>query len=162
MREHKTFFGKIFGVAWDSIKSFFQKKFEEADHNLLETAIKITNVIKIALASGTANFLVSLTRTDLDNKILAIANQYLPLILADEIMLHGITIASTEEEVKAAFGKVLDSFGNMSTDKKEEFYTSIAANIYKLYQEIKSGKKITFGEAALLVEAAYQEWLNSK
>lgn len=162
MNTHKTFFGKIFGTAWDSIKGMFQKTIEAANHDFLQAAILVTNVVKTALSSGAAQFLVDLTKTDIDNKLLATANQYLPVLLADEIMLQGITTASTEEEVQAAYGKVLDSFGKMSDSKKEEFYTSLAANIYKVYQEIESGKKITFGEAALLVETAYQEWLNSK
>jgi|SRR6185312_689246 len=160
--QHKTFFGKIFGNAWDSVKAFFKKAFEDADHDLLEVVIKITNVVKIALSSGTAQFLVDLTKTDLDNKVLDIANKYLAILLADEIMLQGLKEATTQEEIQAIFSKVLDSFGQMTDDQKAKFYTSLAADLYKLYQEIKSGKKITFGEAALLVESAYQEWLNSK
>lgn len=159
--QHKTFFGKIFGSVWDSIKGVFQKQWDEANHDLLETAVKITNVVKIALASDTANFLVDLTKTDLDNEALAIANKWLPVVLADEMMLQGINSASTQDEVQAAFGKVLDSFGKFTTDQKEKFYTSVAATIYKVYNEIKGGQKITFGEAAKLVETAFEEWLQS-
>ena len=162
MRDHTTFFGRIFGTAWDSVISFFKKKFKDADHGLLEVAITVTNVVKQVLSSGAANFLVSLTPTDIDDKLLATLNKQLPIILANEIMIQGINQASTEEEVKSVFSKVLDSFGLMTDADKEQFYTSIAAKIYIVFQELKSGKKISFGEAALLVESAYQEWLNSK
>lgn len=159
--QHKTFFGKIFGSAWDSIKSVFQKQWDAADHNLLEFAIKVTNVLKIACQSGTATFLTDLTKTDLDNEALAIANKWLPVVLADEIMLQGINSASSQEDVQAAFGKVLDSFGKFTSDQKEKFYTSVAAQIYKVAVEVKSGQKITFGEAAKLVESAFEQWLQS-
>ena len=159
--QHKTFFGKTIGTVWDSISGFFKKQWDDADHNALEAVIKITNVLKIACQSQTATFLTDLTKTDLDNEALAIANKWLPVVLADELMLQGINSASTQDEVQAVFGKVLDSFGKFTSDQKEKFYTSVAATMYKVYQEIKSGQKITFGQAASLVEKAFEEWIAS-
>lgn len=162
MPTHKTFFGRIFGTAWDSIKTFFSNTFANANHDLLEVAIVITNVVKNALSSNTAQFLVDLTKTNLDNEILAIANKNLAILLGDEILLQGVKDATTTDEIQAVFQKVLDSFGTMTDSQKEKLYTSLAADVYKLYLEVKSGQKITFGEAALLVESAYQEWLSTQ
>lgn len=159
--QHKTFFGKIFGSVWDSISGFFKKQWDAADHNGLELAIKLTNFVKICCQSQEANFLVSITKTGLDDAALAFAKKWLPSVLADLLLIQGINTASSEADIQVAFGKVLDSFGKFTTDQKERFYTSVAATIYKLYLEVQSGQKITFGEAAKLVQTAFEEWLAS-
>lgn len=162
MREHKTFLGKTIGVAFDAFKGIFVRAYDAADHDLFGAIITVTNVVKNALNSSVANLLVNLTKTDVDNQVLKIANDWLAKILADELMLKGLTNASTPEEVQATFEKVFETFGTLTPEKKEKFYTSIAAELLMIAEEIKSGKKITFGEAAKDVEIAYQAWLASK
>lgn len=158
-REHKTFFGKTFGALWDIIKAPFIKAYEEADHVLLEAAIIVTNTVKDALNSGVAKFVVGLTPTQLDDKLLKELNSKLPKILAGEMLLKGIDENSTEEQVQAVLAKILEEFGGLPDDKKAKFYTSLAAEIYIFLEETKNGKKVTFGRAAQVAESAYQEWL---
>jgi hypothetical protein len=161
-REHKTFFGRTFGVVWDGIKSIFEKAYEEADHVLLEAAILITNTAKDALKSGIVNIVVKATPTQLDDKLLEAVNKQLPKILAGELFLKGINDNSTEEEIQSVLKQVLDEFGGLPDEKKEKFYTSVAAEIYIFFEQTENGKKITFGKAAQLAESAFQEWLELK
>ncbi len=155
---HKTFFGKIFGNAWDSIKAFFNKVFQDADHNLLEAAIIITQGVKAALSSGVVADFVKLTPTKVDDDLLAIANQNLPKILASEILLKTLNKDNSEADDQAIITQVVNVFGGLSDAGKEELFTSIAAKVYVLLQQIKSGKKVTFGQAALLVESAWEQY----
>lgn len=161
-REHKTFFGKTFGVLWDLIKSPFVKAYEEADHILLEAAIIVTNTVKDALKSGVVSFVVKATPTQLDDKLLEALNQKLPKILAGELLLKGIDENSTDEEVQKVLEQILDEFGGLKEEKKEKFYTSVAAEIYIFLEETKNGKKVTFGRAAQVAESAFQAWLELK
>lgn len=159
---HRTFFGKIFGSAWDSIKSFFSKAWDDADHNLLEFAVVVTQALKNDLQSGVVKFIVDATPTELDNNILQAVNAFLPKLLADELLIKDVKDSSTEADAQEVAKKIVDSFGGLSSDKKEEFYTSVAAKIYVLAMQVKAGAHITFGQAAQLVESAYQEWENSQ
>lgn len=163
--KHKTFFGKIFGSAWDSIKGFFNKLFKEADHDLLQTAIIITEGLKAALQTGVIRTFVQLTPTKVDDNLLQIANDNLPKLLASEQLLQVLKTGATEADAEVILTTIVDNFGGLSDKGKEELYTSIAAKFYVLVMEIKNGKKITFGKAALLIESAweeYQQWKNSK
>lgn len=155
---HKTFFGKIFGSAWDSIKSFFNKIFEEANHDFLEASILITQGLKVALQTGAVKDFVSLTPTKIDDDLLNIANENLPKILASEILLKSLNPDNSDADNQAVIKKIVDTFGGLSDAGREELFTHIAAKIYVLFQQIKSGKKVTFGQAALLVESAWEEF----
>jgi hypothetical protein len=158
---HRTFFGKIFGTAWDSIKGFFSKAWDAADHDLLEFAVQVTQALKDGLQSGVVKAIVDATPTVLDENILQAVNNFLPKLLADELLLKDIHDNSTEADTQDVAKKILDSFGGLSDEKKEEFYTSTSAKIYALAVKIKHGEHITFGQAAQLVESAYQEWKNA-
>lgn len=162
MSTHKTFFGKIFGTAWDSIKSFFSKAWDNADHNLLEFAVQVTQKLKDGLQSGVVQAIVDATPTVLDNNILQAVNAFLPKLLADELLLKDIKDTSTAADVQAAAKEILDSFGGLSDQKKEQFYTSVSAKIYVLVMQIQHNQHITFGQAAQLVESAYQEWKSNQ
>lgn len=143
---------------WLSVK----KLFFNIDKNLLNASIKITQVVKLCVNSGIPDIIASLTPTGLDDNILVLAKKNLPIILADQILLQGITDTSTEAEIQVVFQKVVDSFGKMNDNQKEKFYTSVASELLKMFQYVKSGKKLTFGQAAIFAEEAYQAWLNSK
>lgn len=157
MREHKTFFGKIFGTAWDSVKVFFNKLFEEADHDLLQVCILLTEGIKAGLKSGVVTSFVNLTPTKVDDKLLAIANENLPKLLASEQLLQMLNANTTEADTETILKKIVDNFGGLSDKGKEELYTSIAAKFYALVMGLK-GKKITFGQSVLLIESAWEEY----
>jgi hypothetical protein len=158
---HKTFFGKIFGTAWDSIKSFFGKAWDAADHNLLEFAVTVTQALKDGLESGIVKAFVDATPTELDETVLRAMNVYVPKLLAAELLIKDVDENSTEADAQDVAKKILDSFGGLSSERKEEFYTKVSAKIYVMAMQIKHGQHITFGQAAQLVESAYQEWKNS-
>lgn len=154
MAKHKTFFGKIFGWIGDL--------FHSANEGFLKAAITITQTVKNALNSGVFDFITSLIPGDLDNKIVAILRAKVPILLADELMIQGIKEGASEEEIKALAVKVVDSFGGLSDAKKEQFYTSLAAQIYIFLKQHQNGEHITFGEGAALVESGYRSWQASQ
>jgi len=154
MAQHHTFFGKLFGWIGDL--------FHNANHTFLQTAIDVTQAVKDGLNSGIVDLVTGLIPGNIDNEIVTILRKNLPIILADEMLLQGINENSTEADVQALAKKIVDSFGGFSTDRKEEFYTSVAAKIYKLLKQVKDGQKVTFGEAASLAESMYQSWLQSQ
>lgn len=147
---HKTFFGKLFGWVGDLLHN--------ANKDYLQAAVDVTNAVKNFVNSGVATVLTAIIPTTIDDTIVATLKDKLPIILADELALQGLKADTTEEEAKATAQKILDSFGGLPDAKKEEFFTSIAARIYVEVQAIKAGTKVTFGEAALLVESFYQQY----
>lgn len=154
MSKHKTFFGKIFGWIGDL--------FHDANQSFLETAVTVTQTIKNVLSSPVVDIITGLIPSNVDNSIVSILRDKLPLIIADELLLRQFTsMPADEASAQAMAKKLVDSFGGLSDEKKEEFYTSVAAKIYILLQQAKSGVKVTFGQAAALVESAYQAWLAS-
>lgn len=157
-RKHKTLMGKIFGTAWDAIKSVFTA----ADKTLLKLAISITNAVKDALNSGITDFITKLIPGDLDDKIVEILRAKLPVLLADELLIEAAGEITTEEQARELGIKLVDSFGGLSDEKKERLYTSLAAEIYIFLQKHAHGEKVTFGEGAALAESMYRSWLESK
>ena len=157
-REHKTFFGKIFGSACDWLKD----QFEAANHDLLEVAINITQLVNDGLKSGVLDGLVSFTSTKIDDAALDLLRTQVPIFLAEELALKNINSATPDTDVRDILTEIVDAFGGLSDDKKEKLYTSVAASAYKLLMLVKEGKKVTFGQAAAMVETAYQAYLKSK
>lgn len=162
MKQHKTFFGKIFGTAWDSIKGFFSDLFEKADHDILQFVILATNEIKQGLQTGIIPVIVGMTETTKDDDLLAIANENLDKVIADAAILSGLSPTSTAEDFKAIAAKVLASFGVMADDTKAQLYTTISAKLYILYMKKKHNVDVSFGKAASLAEAGWQEFQASK
>ena len=153
MSKHKTFFGKLFGWIGDI--------FHDADKNLLQAAVKITEIVKSALNSHVADFATSLTSTKIDDKLLAIAREKITFILAKEMLVLNASKPATEDEAQDLAKKIIDGFGVLSDDDKAELYTKLAAKLYIFFKE-HEGKKVTFGEAAALAESAYQTWIKFK
>lgn len=155
-KQPKTFFGLLLKNAWNSIRGFFKRLFEDADHNLLEFAISLTTIAKNALQSKALDLLTGLTSTKVDDAILKLAREKVLLLLAAELIVHGLDAASTKEDVEAVATKITDVFEGLSDKDKGKLYTSLAAELYILFMDVKNGKTVTFGSAAALVEAAYK------
>ena len=154
MAKHKTFFGKIFGWIGDI--------FNNAKQDLLQVAIDVTNEVKNALNSGITDFITKLIPGTVDDKIVQVLKDKLPILLADELLIQQAGKATTEADAQDIAEKLLDSFGGLSDEKKEKFFTSIAAEIYIFLMKHVHGEKVTFGEAASLAESMYQTYLESK
>ncbi len=154
MARHKTFFGKIFGWIGDL--------FHGANENFLKAAVDITQKVKEGLNSGAADLITSLIPGNIDNKIVEILKDKLPILLADELMIQSAGTPATEADAQALAKKLVDSFNGLPDEKKEKFYTSVAAEIYIFLQKHSSGEKVTFGEAAAMAESAYRSWLQLK
>jgi hypothetical protein len=158
MAKHHTFFGKVFGSLWDIIK----KPFDNANHPFLEIAINITNLVKDALNSGIVSTITTLIPGALDDKIVEILKEKLPILLADELLIQAAGTPTNQTDAEALAKQLVDSFGGLADDRKERFYTSLAADIYIFLQQHEHGEKVTFGEAAAFVEVAYKAYLQSK
>lgn len=159
---HKTFFGKTIGRVFDAVKKAFNKVFGKDSKGLLKAAILVTNSVKTVLENPITGLLVEVTPTGVDNKLLAIANAWIPKILAEELLLQRINTVETEAEVKQIFIEAIDTFGKLTDQDKEQLYTTLAAKLYIIYNQVQDGKKVTFGQAAKLVEEAFQAWLAYK
>jgi len=158
MKTHETFLGKIFGTVWDKLKAAFTR----ADHKLLDIAITVTNAVKDVLKSPVVDIITAIIPTNIDNKIVEILRAKLPILLADELLLRTLRSDATEAEVKEISVQIAQSFGNLSDEKKQQFYTSMAAKVYIFLNEHKNGEVITFGQSAYFVETAWQAWKNFK
>lgn len=155
MAKHRTFFGKIFGVAWDKIKSVF----DAANLPFLEAVVKITEGIKHFLNSGIVDVLTYLIPGDLDNKLIEALRKKLPVIMAQELLLKKAAEGPiTEEAANQLTEEMLLAFGGLSDEKKARFYTTVAAEIFIFGQEHAHGEKVTFGQAARSVEKAWQAY----
>lgn len=158
-KHHKTLFGQIFGSIWDFIKA----PFENANHNLLEILVTVTNKVKDALNSGAVDFLTSVIPTDIDDKLVALIRGKLPKIVATEILLKSFDDTDmTEEESKETAQKILDVWGGLNDADKAEFYTTLGSKLYIFIQEHQHGEKVTFGEAAAFIESAWKAWQKSQ
>lgn len=151
-KKHKTFFGKIFGSLWDFIKS----PFDNADHTLLEIAIVVTNKVKNFLNSGVVDILTSVIPGNIDDTLVEILKKKVPIILADQLALKSLSDPNVDPKDVAK--ELIDTFGGIPDEKKEKFYTTVAAEVFIFLQQHKNGEKITFGQAAAFVETAYQAW----
>lgn len=158
--EHKTFFGKLlagdFTGAWQDIKNFVKKIWEDADHKAIDASITITEFIKNALDNSEVNILVALTPTKTDDEVLAFMKENAVKVLSNEMLLKEITPESSADEIQQTLNKIIDTYGGLNDEDKQQLFTSIAANLYRLYLDIKAGKKVTFGTSAVLVESGFK------
>ncbi len=160
MSDKKTFFGKLlaldFDGIWSDIKAFVKNIWQEADHKAINASITVTQFLKEALENDSLEALVLITKTDKDDEALAFMKENLPKILSSEFLLAEITPDSTKEKIQSVLNTVLDDYSIIKDEDKQQLYTSFAANLYRLYLDVKQGKKVTFGTAALLVESAFK------
>jgi hypothetical protein len=148
------FFSKLFAFKF----AWFGKLIHDAHKPFLQLAIDTTNTLKTGLNSGLLDLAVSLTPTDVDNEVLAALRKEIPVILADEMLVQSTGYPATEQAAQDLAKKLVDSFGLMKDEKKEELYTSVAAQVYIFLQSHAHGEKVTFGQAASLAESFYEDW----
>lgn len=163
VHNHHTFLGKLLGKPFDALVNAVKSIGGGAvDHTLLAIAIAITQGIKIIVTNPLADIAVSLTSTQVDNLLLETLRTKIPLLIADELAIKNINPDMTQEEAQALVKTFADTFGGLSDDKKEEFFTSVGANVLKVAAQINAGQKITFGVGAMLVEQAWEEYKKLK
>lgn len=160
MAKHKTLLGKILSPFTNTFS--WLKNLLNSNKELLKIAFEVTQKIKNLLDSKIADFLVSLTLTKADDNLLKLLREKVLIMLADELLLKTINKDTTEEEAKEISQKILDSFGGLSTEKREKLITTIAAQIFQFVKEHSDGKHVTFGEAALLMESMWKKYQESK
>lgn len=153
-----NFFHELFAFRF----KWIGKLFKNENKPFLQAAIDITNVVKKGLNSGLADFITNLIPGTVDNSILSVLRQNVPILLADELMIQTTGAPATEEDARALAVKLVDAFGKLNSVDKEQFYTSVAARIYIFLQQHEHGEKVTFGQAATLAESFYQDWLASQ
>lgn len=160
MSEHKTFFGKLlhgeFESAFGDLKRWLKDIWEKANHDIIDLAITLTELTKVTLNSGAVDQFITFTKTTVDNDVAAFLRSKVVIISADLLLIKGVKDSKNEAELQDVAKQIVDSFGGLSDEQKEMFYTSLAAKLYIEYQKIKAGEKITFGEAAALVEGAFK------
>lgn len=152
------FFKELFAFKFHWIGNLFHN----AHKPFLQAAIDITNAVKTGLNSGLIDLATGIIPGTIDNTIVDILRKQVPVILADEMLLQSAGTPATEEDAQALAKKLIDSFGAMSDVRKEQLYTSVAAQIYIFLQQHSNGEKVTFGQAATLAESFYQDWLASQ
>ncbi len=157
-KDHHTLFGKVFGWFGDWIHDLVAG----SNKDILEAVIKVTEGIKEVINNPLFDIEAALTKSGWDDKLLASVRPQLNVIMSDELLLQGITADTTQEEANATAQKIAESFGALPEDKKAKFYTSVGAQLYQLVLQAKSGKTVTFGQAASVIEYAYQAYLSSK
>lgn len=157
MRHHHTFFGKIFGTAWDAIKDVFSGTKEAAQ----ELAVKITEVVKNALDSKAAEYILDLIPGDIDDKVAAFLKEKIPFLLTQLLLAKDLQEADTTEEAEDLGQRIIDAFGGLDNKQREKFITSFAAEVLIFLKE-HEGQKITWGMAAKEVQTAYELWVKSK
>lgn len=147
---------------WDSITKLFKK----AKDDLAKATVFIVNNIQPVLFSQTAHTLASIldavVSSQLPTEILDEVKKWLPVFLTAEGIVTTLTPDSTEDEVKAALDKFLQLFPNLTAAQRAQYWTTLAAQVYALIHELSTGEKITFGEAARIVETAYEAYIQTK
>lgn len=142
------------------------KLLTKAKDGLAKASVFILEDIKPFLDSSvadiTAGILDSITKSELPEDILNQLRRWVPIFLTAEGLVTSLTPDSTEDEVKAALDKMLSLFKDFTPAQKAEFYTTVVAKIYVLAHGLETGETITFGEAAAIVEEAYEAYVNSK
>lgn len=151
------FFSRIF--------QWIEQLFENAEKDLLKASVLITQDIKPILDSPVTDVLASIadavTKSQLPTEILGDVKKAIPVFLAETTLLTSITPDMSEDQIKAILDKMVSEWPNVSVEKKGELFTSLTAKIFMLASQLAKGQKVTFGEAASLVESAYQTWVNA-
>lgn len=149
-----TFFGKIF--------HWIGQLFTSAKKEWLQVAVLTTKTVKDILNSPVTDIVAAMIPGKSDDVAIAFLRKIVPQILAKELAIMELTDASTEAEIEQAMRDIVAAFTKLSDDDKAELYTKLAAKIYMFTMREASGDKVSFGEAAALVESAYQTWLKAK
>jgi hypothetical protein len=138
----------------------------KAKDGLAKATVFILQDIKPLLDSNAADLIAgildSVTKSDLPEEILAEIRKYIPVFLTANGIIDTLTPDSTEAEVQAELQKLIALFPNLTPEKKAQFYTTVAANLYVLIHKLHDGDEITFAEAVAIIEQCYDEYVASK
>ena len=120
-----------------------------------EVAIKVTNLVKEVVNNPAIDWVVALTPTKADDKILSIAKVMLPeLAVKVGLAMNIVTIAESEEDEAIAFSKVLGFVSDqLSEEGKAIFYRELSG----LIAEALSDGNISGGEAVAIVQLIFKK-----
>lgn len=118
----------------------------------LDAAIEAVNVIKSLSYSQVAGWLVQLTATDIDNRILDIIKDRAPKAISALLLLKHLPDKPDKGEIETVIKSFLMTINN-DVEERGRLLTSLTASILIALED----GKLTFGEAAAIVEKAYQE-----
>jgi hypothetical protein len=151
------------GRVWAWIK----KAFTTVVKDLAPVAVTATELLKSAIDSGAANFLVKilddLTHSHIPDDVVAVLNKALPKILAVELAITQLPDTPSEDDILAFEAKVMLAWGLY--DNKSRLYSTLAAQIYGILQatyQTTPDVPPTWAEWIKAVEAAWQDYLNDK
>jgi hypothetical protein len=120
-----------------------------------EVAIKVTNTVKEIINNPAIDWVVALTPTDVDDKVLAEAKKIVPaLAVKVGLAMNIVTIAEAEEDEVIAFSTVLAFVSDqLSEDGKAIFYRELSG----LIAESLSDGNISGGEAVAIVQLIFKK-----
>lgn len=112
------------------IIEFIKKKlanvFEFAKKNSI-VAVKATNVLKQVVEGGAASFIVTLTKTDLDNKALAQLKIIVPKVAREMAIAHGIIQAADKNA--DALAAIIVHVQKLLPDGRTEFWVGFCGRV---------------------------------
>jgi len=120
-----------------------------------EVAIKVTNTVKEIINNPAIDWVVALTPTNTDDKILKEAKIIVPKIaLKIGLAMNIISIADSESDQAIAFSKVLDFVSQqLNEDGKAIFYRELSGAI----AEALSDGTMSGGEAVGIVQLIFKK-----
>jgi hypothetical protein len=138
----------------------------KAKDGLAKASVVILDDIKPVLDGSAADIIASIldavTKSKLPDTILEQLRKWVPVFLTANGIIQTLTPDSTEAEIEAELNKLVGLFPTWTPAQKAQYFTSVAANIYILLHGLDNGEKITFGEAAAIVEEFYDSLQKAK
>lgn len=150
----------------EKIKNFFKKLWpkakefkEQLEDKYLPIASNIVNAVKIGLDSQAVDFITKhVIKGEKDDQIVELARKVITKT-ASELLFF--TSLKEEDITQAKFEEVLyralEVFPNLLPEERQRFLSTLGAIFYQKIKDAKEDGKITFGEAAVLLELFYQE-----
>lgn len=142
---------KVIKSVTDWIKNIWTKGMEVFKSKGLPISVTVVNLLKEAVESGAGDFLVNLTKTNLDNQVL--------IWLKDNIGKISLELATTEVIINAGATdtEIVDALiawlAKQNLSVKATFYAGFAAKI----NEYLADGKLSFAEALSLGQYLYKE-----
>lgn len=140
--------GEILKSVWMWVSGNYKKLTSEKN---VDAAIKSVNVIKELSNSQLLGWIVSITNTGIDNKIVEVIKNRVPKILASLMLLKNLPEKPTQFQVEELLRSFLKTI-NENESERERLLTSLSAEILVSLED----GVITFGEAAAIVEKVYR------
>lgn len=119
----------------------------------VDAAYKIINTLKEASGTSLASWISSLDKTGISATILSVIKTVSPKLLSTLTIIKELPENPTQEQLEELFESVTGIVLNGTAEEKARFYTSFGAMVIVTLED----GKVTFGEAAALLEAYYQE-----